>query len=88
MCSVVLKIKLERIFFTLSERAFEIISLSTFNKGMGYHFYVSFVSIFISINLIITCFVEMLNSPLLFVSVPEDKQFFNFIPKAFIKLFS
>ena len=32
------EIKLERAFFSLSERAFEIILVSTFNKKMGHQF--------------------------------------------------
>lgn len=71
MQSVVLVIKLERIFFILSVKAFEIILISTFNKEMVVIFYVSFVSIYFSINVIITCFCELLNSSLFFVSVPE-----------------
>lgn len=71
MQSVVLVIKLERIFFTLSGRAFEIILVSTFNKEMVVIFYVSFVSIYFSITVIITCFCELLSSSLFFVSVSE-----------------
>ena len=64
--------KLERTFFNLSERAFEIILVSTFNKEMGRQFLIYLLSLsFFSINLIITYLCEMLNSPLCFASVAE-----------------
>ena len=41
------KITLERTFFNLSGRAFEIISVSTFSKEMGRQFLMHFLSLFL-----------------------------------------
>ena len=66
------EIKLERTFFNLSERAFEIILVSTFNKEMGRQFLIYLLSrSSFSINLTIACLCETLHLPLCFASVAE-----------------
>ena len=58
-------------FFSLSEKAFEIIFVVEIYYGnMSPIFYVSFVSIFFSMNLLLLAFVKCL-IPLCFTSVTE-----------------
>ena len=53
-------IKSGRTFFSSSERAFDIIFRSTFNKEMGLQFWMNFSSLFFSVNLMIPCPWEVL----------------------------
>ena len=80
-------IKSGKTFFSFSERAFDIIFRSTFNKEMGLQFFMNLLSLsFFSTNLMIACLRDIIKFPFSLVSHTESTKISFSLFKMFHKI--